>query len=103
MASSLGFLIRCVAIAAYTELKICGKNFVKKRVLVWSWAVHVGAGFISPPRRRGRRENLLAAERARRLSFASVILSAAGRSACKSSGGVEEPLRCLALPPPLQG
>src|SRR6185437_7943879 len=75
----------------------------KKRVLVWSWAVHVGAGFISPPRRRGRRENLLAAERARRLSFASVILSAAGRSACKSSGGVEEPLRCLALPPPLQG
>jgi hypothetical protein len=30
MASSLGFLTRCVAIAAYTELKICGKNFVKK-------------------------------------------------------------------------
>src|SRR5690348_2676920 len=35
--------------------------------------------------------------------FTNVILSAAGRFACKSAGGVEEPLRWSAAPWPLQG
>src|SRR5690242_21860978 len=114
MASSSGFLIEMRLQAQNTHISEAVKKILRKKPRESS-----GLGCVRPcgtdftaerPRchrraRRARRENLPQCHsRAwrglflQKPSFTNVILSAAGRFACKSAGGVEEPLPWPAAP-----